>query len=621
MTRWFLVVVLLAFVVSLTSTDQHCLAENGVVPDTLNLTDRAALALNALNGTTDERGEFMFRCLIVPPEIKHDAYSFSACGPKYIESIAMMSLMTGKSIQDAGCQRAVDYLVSCLGDDGLFYCKIGPDRPWDNSSPEDWANIYGQGRMLRAMLAMEQLDGDSAWSDRMRRLVATLAEIAIRKTDPETGEKYAYFPTTPGYGDVFSYPKSGWKTTELRADADMSKIGAHFADVPDHSFGIPLYIGGVIEPLVLYSQIHDDPAALKFAGEVVNFLMKKDSAWIPDGHPQGVIPEQNAQFYGHFHGHTVAMRGILEYAIATNDPQLKEFVRAGYEYARTFGIPRLGWFQEYTGKGSHETCGLANMTALAIKLSNAGVGDYWDDVDCYARNHLTKAQFTDVKRLEQANGDSKLSDEQKQILERMVGTFAGWGTPESLDDTRIMNCCTANGSQAIYYVWDSIVKSRGDTTYVNLLMNRRAPEVDVVSWLPNRGQVDLSAKKKGRLAVRMPGWVDKSAVDLRRNGTEETPEFVEQYVLIDNVDVGDAVSLTFPVEESTEHYSIDSFEQRGTKYFGRLNYTVKFRGNTAVHIDPAAKSGYATYDETANETKEPALIPQDPYVATKRIRW
>jgi hypothetical protein len=596
-------------------------AELVVVPDTLDLGKRAAFALNALNGTSDERGEFMFRCSIVPPDVKHDAFSFSACGPKYIESMAMMSLMTGKSLEETGCQRAVDYLVSCLGDDGLFYCKIGPDRPWDTTSPEDWANIYGQGRMLRAMLAMEQLDGNSAWFDRMRKLVAKLKEIAVRKTDAKTGERYAYFPTTPGYGDIFSYPKSGWKTTELLTDADKSSIGSHIADLPDHSFGIPLYIGGVVAPLVQYAEAHDDPEALQLAGELVHFLLKKESAWIPDGHAQGVIPEQRGQFYGHFHGHTMALRGILEYAIATNDPRLKDFVRSGYEYARAFGIPRLGWFQEYTGKASHETCGLANMTALAIKLSNAGVGDYWDDVDCYVRNHLTEAQFINLQRLQAANTGKELSEKEQQTLRRLIGTFAGWGTPESLDDTRIMNCCTANGSQALYYVWDSMVRDQDDTTYVNLLLNRRTLKVDVVSWVPFRGQVDFFVKKKGRLAVRIPGWVDMKAVTLEHNGSIAPITSIDRYVWLDEVAPGDEVTLTFPMAESTETYAVDSYEFRGKKYYGRQNYTVRFFGNTAVHIEPHATSGYATYNDRKYHDRELQLVPVDPYVTGKRINW
>ncbi|MBI2841770.1 MAG: hypothetical protein HYX78_00050 [Armatimonadetes bacterium] len=411
------------------------------VPDTLDIERNARLAFNGLTGTIDERGEFIFGCSVVPPSVIRDKFSFASSGPKYMESVAMTSLMTGIDLKKSPGRKVVDYLVSCLGEDGLVYSKIGPDRPWDTSSPEDWANLYGQGRMLRSMLAMYQLDGDPAWVERMKKLVGTLKKIAIRKTDAETGQVYAYYPTTPGYGDIFSYPKSGWKTTELLTGAQET-----MADLPDHSFGIPLYLGGMVEPLTRYARTFKDKEALELAGQLVRLVMKKESSWIPDGHALGVIPEQNGQFYGHFHGHTLCLRGILEYGMATNDARLKNFARAGYEYARTFGIPRIGWFQEYTGKFSHETCGLANMTALAIKLSEAGVGDYWEDVDCFVRNHLTQAQLVDTEAFKAANKNA-LTDEQMNLLKRLVGTFAGWGPPNSLVIDRIMNCCTANGQE------------------------------------------------------------------------------------------------------------------------------------------------------------------------------
>ena len=599
----------------------HLSAVGQQVPDTLDLARHAELALNALNGTTDERGEFMFRCSIVPPALSHDAFSFSACGPKYIESMAMNSLMSGISIDESGSRQPVNYLISCLGDDGLFYCRIGPDRPWDTTSPEDWANIYGQGRMLRAMLAMYQLESDSRWVKRMERLVARLKEIAIRKTDPDTGEIYAYYPTTPGYGDIFSYPKSGWKITELKTEADSKNIGKSIADFPDHTFGIPLYLGGVVEPLTRYATMFDNPEALELAGQLVRFVMKKESAWMPDGHAQGVIPEQNGQFYGHFHGHTLALRGILEYGIATNDPRLKNFARAGYEFARTFGIPRLGWFQEYTGKNSHETCGLVNMTALAAKLSRAGVGDYWEDVDCYARNHLTEAHFTDVERLLQANKSRSLTSEERQILERLTGTFAGWGTPSNLDNSRIMNCCTANGAQGLYYVWDSILHESENMVHVNLLMNRRSPSMDIASYLPYRGEVTLTVKMNKSVSVRIPSWVEKENVKVSVDGQSRQLMWVNNYLLLPELLAGSVVTLQFPMKESSEKYAVDSYEFRGKQYLGRQSYMITLRGNTAIDITPRNEGGHATYQRLYYRDADVSLIDVNDYVPKKRIEW
>ena len=42
------------------------------------------------------------------------------------------------------------------------------------------------------------------------------------------------------------------------------------------------------------------------------------------------------------------------------------------------------------------------MTLLALKLSEMGVGDYWEDVDQYVRNHLTELQITDAEAMRKA---------------------------------------------------------------------------------------------------------------------------------------------------------------------------------------------------------------------------
>ena len=46
-----------------------------------------------------------------------------------------------------------------------------------------------------------------------------------------------------------------------------------------------------------------------------------------------------------------------------------------------------------------EGCTNGDMVALSIMLSDAGVGDYWDDTDMYTRNHLVESMYTDPERL------------------------------------------------------------------------------------------------------------------------------------------------------------------------------------------------------------------------------
>ncbi len=61
-----------------------------------------------------------------------------------------------------------------------------------------------------------------------------------------------------------------------------------------------------------------------------------------------LVAGERAHFQGHFHSHTAMLLGLFEYADAANDAGLKTFVRDGYEYARNFGVARIGWFPENT---------------------------------------------------------------------------------------------------------------------------------------------------------------------------------------------------------------------------------------------------------------------------------
>src|SRR4029078_6193921 len=73
-------------------------------------------------------------------------------------------------------------------------------------------------------------------------------------------------------------------------------------------------------------------------------------------------------------------------------------------------------------------------------------------------------------------------------------------------------CCTPNGTQALYYAWESIVRGRDDHADGNLLLNRASPWLDVCSYLPYEGKVELKNKTANVITVRIPQWVDLSQV-------------------------------------------------------------------------------------------------------------
>jgi len=54
----------------------------------------------------------------------------------------------------------------------------------------------------------------------------------------------------------------------------------------------------------------------------------------------------------------------------------------------------MGWYWP----GAQEGDFTVFQIALGVRLSDAGLGDYWDDVDALVRNRLIEQQYVDLPR-------------------------------------------------------------------------------------------------------------------------------------------------------------------------------------------------------------------------------
>ena len=79
--------------------------------------------------------------------------------------------------------------------------------------------------------------------------------------------------------------------------------------------------------------------------------------------------------------------GVARLPVAANDWQAKSYLQDAYGMPAT-GHPRV---RSLGGEG----CRAGDVVALAIQLTDAGVGDYWDDVDNYFRNGLIEFRIVD----------------------------------------------------------------------------------------------------------------------------------------------------------------------------------------------------------------------------------
>lgn len=589
-------------------------------PDTLDLAERAAIAINGLTGVLDPAYDheifFWVKFKSRPPYMHHDSVALPTTNCKFAESLAMMRVMSGSTLNldfDKGLMRA---LLDGIGDDGLYYSRrvvAGKERTWHEGvthvypvTGEDFANVYGNARLILAMLAYYQLDGDSAWEGRIAKMVKRLAEIAICKDD------YAYYPDSQ-VGEAFSYPRSGWRRTDEPQSDDE---GA------EHS--VIAYQGAQIRAFSRWYLLSGDKQALEMARRLTNFILKPrfwgteaeraalsgPAARTELGPVNGV---ERGHFSGHFHGRLIGLRGLLEYALVTGDERLMEFVRDSYEFSRSFGIGAIGCFTHCT-----EACAIADMVALAVKLSDAGIGDYWEDVEQYIRNQLVEHQLLRADLLEQvsrAGSEREIRPPQEtadRVIERSIGAFGAISDPTCMPDTYSIQCCTANATQALYYAWESIVRHEAGLAQINLLLNRSSAWLDIASYLPYKGKVIITNKSSGRIAVRIPRWVDSSTLRWTVNGRNRPAAWLGRYLLVEGLKANDVVTIEFSLPERTNTYT----------FYGQ-EYSCYFRGNTLVDISPrlVPAGSYPIYlrDHYKQSVAPEKHTPR--YVAPKLIEW
>jgi hypothetical protein len=304
----------------------------------------------------------------------------------------------------------------------------------------------------------------------------------------------------------------------------------------------------------------------------------------------------------HFQHHMVPLLGVLDYALATGDRNLSEFVRKSFEWARKNGNDVVGYFPENLGDPNElqtsETCEVAGMIGLALKLSASGIGDYWDDTDRWVRNQFAENQLLQSDWMyRMAEGGltpswvgnrvaksavNPMTETADRVPERNIGAFAGWPTANDWfigQGSGIMHCCTGNGTRALYYIWEHILTESNGVLSVNLLLNRPSPWADIHSHIPYTGQVDVKVKKNCRLLrMRIPQWVKPEEVACMVNGQSKELGWDGRYALVGSVKPKDVVTLTFPIAERKVEVDIQ-----------KQHYNLTLKGNDVVDLYPRGR--------------------------------
>ncbi|MBI2841968.1 MAG: hypothetical protein HYX78_01060 [Armatimonadetes bacterium] len=544
-----------------------------VVPDTLDLAERAALSVNALTGAADyKNGYETFQCGHLDWQPNYMSRRFGGpCFQKPVEALPMMRVASGSAQNADVDEKMADFIVNNIDKDGLWWLRA-EGRPWQAKTlGGDQVWPVAQGRLISAMLVWHRYTGDDKWLRVAERLVGGLTKIALVNGDRAWfGAKH-----TPGGWGGDNTPSAA--VTGASSERPVLTEPPH---VTPYDAALPLR--GYSE----WYALTGDKKALEMAHKVAAFFFK-DTMW------RSPYDRERGVWYAHFHTFTMCLMGILEYAIAAQDAKLLRFVANAYENGRPNGIPRIGFFEAVRGGKepgengiSDEGCAVADMLCLAVRLSEIGVGDYWEDADMYLRNQLIEHQMVDRGLMRQLLSTERESaaeytidpmmDETENVLERNVGSFASGTDPTWLYGWWTM-CCNANCAVGLYKGWEAIIREADGVAQVNLLLNRASAWLDIDSYLPYEGKVVLRNKSVRKAHVRIPSMADKRAVCCRINGKQIANQWLTQYLVIEPLRRNDVVTIEFPMVETRETCTENTYPKQ---------YIGDFKFNTLVDISP-----------------------------------
>jgi Beta-L-arabinofuranosidase, GH127 len=595
------------------------------VPDTLDIAERAKLGIHVLTSITDPRADDEIYWLVDfsrnPPVMLHDFNDWVTNCEGLMEALPLLRQATGSSLNDHVDRVWMTSLLRSIGPDGLIYLPM-KGRPWSrinaavtylepvwatsgrklsigDASIAQIATPVTCQRMISTMTVYYLRDGNAMWKSAIEQMIQRLSAFAVMQDD------YAYMPAGSVEPNVSYYP--GIMPVGFMAEETSARL---------------------IQGLAQYYRVSGYEPARDLAAKLTRYIRYHAQYYETDGPPL-VGPDERVWFKaynianvrngGHGHAHCVGLVSILEYAATVNDRDTLAFVRSAYEWCRANGSSQTGFFPEIfvPGYDRCEADTIADMIAMALKLSLAGAGDYWDDADRWARNHFSESQLIDPKwvhRLAERSPAKPVAPNETSdgVAERNVGAFAGWSTGNdwvvwSKSHTySIQHCCSGNSCRTLYYLWQHILNFQDGSLRVNLLLNRASPWCDVYSYIPYEGRVDLKIKSScEQTLIRIPEWVASGSkeVTCQVNGRPRPLQWQQRHVVLERTRPGDTITIKFPIQEYTRHETI-----------GGVAYTLQIRGNTVISIDPPGQNGplyeRAYYRDAVRWRKVDRFVPE-----------
>jgi hypothetical protein len=544
-----------------------------LVPRTYFLEDAANLAreslLNRLDPALGYQPYFRLDLGGEIPKVLHASWDYCDMAGRFVDALILTAPMVGASGPSDAELGLREFLLGRVNPrDGLCY---DGEAPWSKYA----ADMFCQGRSMIGLISLFLLTGSARVEEKVAGQITGLSKIATWD------------------GDRAFYAKDIW-------------IEDHFEEGGLWNHNVPGYSTQQNVGLARYARATGDPAALKLArGLSLQFKaagpVQEDGTFKGHTHSQGILP---------------SLLGALQYALVADDEDLAIWCQRAYEHARRF-TSSFGWIPDGLGfdvsenifAGSCETCALCDLLEMAITLTEAGLGSYWDDIDRYARNQLLEQQIRDVSKLATPE---VLAQTDPIVPKIMTGAFDSAAHANSLVGDRhgvVEGCCTPAGARACMLVWDRILSRERDGIHINLMYSRDTPYARLISSEPYMGEFRVEILQAGTFVVRLPSWIQSHQVRLTLDGADRPARYRAGSIVLGDARPGQIFVLSYP-----------QLSREETDVIAGQEYTTSWRGGYVTSITPTG-GRYPTYQRSAFEAETPPMIERTPIVRPVVVNW
>ena len=299
-----------------------------------------------------------------------------------------------------------------------------------------------------------------------------------------------------------------------------------------------------------------------------------------------VRPDGSFDHHSHMRGHSGW--GMAHLASITREPRLVAWCKRLLDFFLARGTD-YGWIPEsMTYPRRSETCAVADVIDMAAYMARCGHPEYWDTVERFIRNYIREAQFfisPDYDTLYRKLHAGDAGEKGLAMARDFEGGFQGaMGLSDRCyagHEMDMMGCCLPEGMRAIHTAWTNTVTSEKDGVRVNMCFDRDAPEAKVVSFLPHRGRMTVTAKVARDFHLRPPAWAPRDQVKAYRAGKPVSIEWREAFVVFKNAKVGDALTITYPLPSFVQKQAVKNEPGQPDR-----EIAVTWLGNTVMKLEP-----------------------------------